>query len=124
MIRLSIRKKLYFGFGFLTVMIVLLWVTGSYFISNLSDRSEAMLHENYQSVESAEYLVKTIDEIENLQMEIIFYDRSTENIDSIEKEKQRFEEHLKDVNNNITESGENNLVESLNQSYGLFVKNP
>ncbi|HBS88971.1 MAG: hypothetical protein A2W91_05960 [Bacteroidetes bacterium GWF2_38_335] len=122
MIRLSIRKKLYFGFGFLTVMIVLLWVTGSYFISNLSDRSEAMLHENYQSVESAEYLVKTIDEIENLQMEIIFYDRSTENIDSIEKEKQRFEEHLKDVNNNITESGENNLVESLNQSYGLFVK--
>lgn len=121
MIKLSLRNKLYIGFGILSAMIILLWIIGTYFIYNLSDRSAAMLKENYQSIESAEFLLKSFDEIENLQVESFYYENDTSFSTQIEREKLRFEENLQDLQSNVTEEGESDLINSISSQYRGYI---
>ena len=53
-------------------MIVLIWIIGGYFIYDLSNRSAAMLRENYQTVESTKFLLQSLDEIKNQQLRFFF----------------------------------------------------
>lgn len=121
MIRLSLKNKLLLGFAFLFLMILLIWGVGSFFIYDLSSRSAAMLKENYQTVESTKYLLQSIDEIKNQQLRALAGDESV-NIDSIWKTNElTFQEHLLAVENNITETGEKEVVHAIKTSYNEFL---
>lgn len=120
MIRISLKNKLFIGFGFLFIMIILIWIISSYFINDLSNRSATMLKENYQSVESTKFLIQSIDEIKNQQIRFFFGDKVMFN-DSIFKNSQKvFEEHLTAVQNNITEEGEQSVIKQLNENYQQY----
>ncbi|MCF8373004.1 MAG: cell wall metabolism sensor histidine kinase WalK [Bacteroidales bacterium] len=120
MIRISLKNKLFIGFGFLFIMIILIWIISSYFINDLSNRSATMLKENYQSVESTKFLIQSIDEIKNQQIRFFFGDKVVFN-DSIIKNSQKvFEEHLTAVQNNITEEGEQSIIKQLIESYQQY----
>ena len=120
MLRISLKNKLFLGFGFLFLMIILIWIVGSYFIYNLSDRSAAMLSENYQTVESTKFLIQSIDEIKNQQVKYFFGDRLLFDDSTFVKSQETFEEHLQAVRNNITEEGEKSIIDQLESNYLLF----
>lgn len=120
MIRVSLKNKLFIGFGFLFIMIILIWIISAYFISDLSNRSATMLKENYQSVESTKFLIQSIDEIKNQQIRFFFGDKTLFNDSVFKKSHKIFEEQLSAVQNNITEDGEQFIIEQLNENYQLF----
>ena len=122
MIRISLKNKLFIGFGFLFFMIILLWIIGCYFIYDLSDRSSAMLEENYQTVKSAKILIRTIDDINKVQTMKVFSFNSSLKDSTYSQSLLLFQENLKAVENNITEPGEMELINELKTSYNLYLK--
>jgi len=118
--RISIRSKLFFGFGFLFFMIIILWIIGGYFIYDLSSRSSAMLQENYQTVESAKLLIESIDEMKNQQIRYFFAGKTHFNDSVFQSNRQIFSSNLNAVENNITEPGEKEVIDELKTDYGSY----
>src|SRR3989304_4470261 len=120
-LRNSLKNKLFFGFGFLFFMIILLWIIGGDFIYDLSNRSAAMLTENYQTVKSAKYLIQAIDEIKNQQTGYFFSSPEHMNDSAYNYNLGLFQDNLIAVRNNITETGERELVGQLEVNYNWYL---
>ena len=121
MTRVSFKNKLFIGFGFLFFMIILLWSIGGFFIYNLSSRSAAMLHENYQTVESTKFLIQSLVEIKNQQIRYFFAEDDFFSDSIYQKNTEIFEKHLHAVRNNITERGEELIIEQLETNYENYL---
>ena len=121
MIHISFKNKLSIGFGFLLMMIILLWITGTYFIYNLSNRSAAMLKENYQTVESTKFLILSIDEIKNEQLTGLLSENSQQRDSLFHSNLIIFSKNLEAVKNNITEEGEAELIRKLEDSFHTYL---
>ncbi|MBN2164650.1 MAG: HAMP domain-containing protein [Marinilabiliaceae bacterium] len=117
MIRINLKSKLFIGFGVLFFMIILIWIVSTYFIYDLSNRSAAMLKENYETVESAKYLLQSIDEIKNQQVKYFFGNNDLFNDSILKKSHSIFNENLLAVKNNVTEDGEQSIIEQLTMNY-------
>lgn len=117
MIHINLKNKLSAGFGFLLMMIILLWITGAYFIYDLSNRSASMLKENYQTVESTKFLIQSIDEIKNEQLSVLFRGNDQQNDSLYRVNLDVFSKNLLAAKNNITESGEEELIHELETSF-------
>jgi signal transduction histidine kinase len=121
MIRISLKNKLFVGFGFLFFMIILLWMIGGFFIYNLANRSAAMLKENYQTVESTKFLIQSIDEIKNQQIRYFFGNKGIYSDSIFKTSKELFDSHLIAAGNNVTEEGEQRIINQLDESYIDFL---
>lgn len=121
MIRIGLKNKLFIGFGFLFFMIILLWIIGGFFIYDLSNRSRAMLQENYQTVESAKYLILSVDEIKNQQFKYFLSGKEIFDDNLYQQNRLLFDTHLEAVENNITEEGESGVIEKLKHSYAAYI---
>lgn len=117
---ISLKNKLFLGFGFLFFMIILIWIIGGFFIYDLSNRSAAMLKENYQSVESTKFLIEALNEIKDQQNRYL-YDRNTYNDSLYKSNILRFQTNLTDVRNNITEKGEDVLIADLSICFNSYI---
>jgi signal transduction histidine kinase len=122
MIRISLKNKLSIGFGFLLIMIILLWIIGGLFIYDLSERSAAMLKENYQTIELTKMLNQIVDNIKNQQMEYFFNMHELFNDSIYNQDLNLFQKYLTAVGNNITEPGEQELTAQLRDSYESYIK--
>lgn len=120
MVKNSLRRRLYLGLGLLSLLIIMLWITGTYFVYDLSSRSEAMLHENYQSVESSKYLTQSLDEMKNMQAIFFFGNRESYSDTLYNSTHAKFMIYLEAIENNVTEPGEDDLIQILNSSYISF----
>ncbi|MGM0407534.1 MAG: ATP-binding protein [Bacteroidota bacterium] len=122
--RLSIKNRLFIGFGFLFFMIVLIWIIGGYFIYDLSNRSAAMLKENYQSVESTKFLIQAIDEIKDQQSKYLLSKPDLYNDSIYRLNIELFQKNLHAVESNVTESGEDEVIKNISktsrQYFNLF----
>ncbi|MFO7829809.1 MAG: ATP-binding protein [Bacteroidales bacterium] len=122
--RLSIKNRLFIGFGFLFFMIVLIWIIGGYFIYDLSNRSAAMLKENYQSVESTKFLIQAIDEIKDQQSKYLLSKPDLYNDSIYRLNIELFQKNLHAVESNVTESGEDEVIKKISktsrQYFNLF----
>lgn len=121
MIRVSLKNRLSIGFGFLLIMVVFLWITGTYFIYNLSNQSAAMLKENYQTVESTKFLIQAIDEIKNKQLTGLLRGKDGRGDTVSEAEYAIFSRNLEAVKNNVTEEGEAELIRKLEDSFHIYL---
>ncbi|MDD4192901.1 MAG: hypothetical protein PHI28_16310, partial [Mangrovibacterium sp.] len=121
MIRVSLKNRLSIGFGFLLIMVVFLWITGTYFIYNLSSQSAAMLKENYQTVESTKFLIQAIDEIKNKQLTGLLKGKSGQSDTLFHAEYAIFLRNLEAVKNNVTEDGEAELIRKLEESFQAYL---
>lgn len=120
MIRINLKNKLFIGFGFLFFMIILIWIISTYFIYDLSYRSAAMLKENYQTVESTKFLLQSIDEIKNQQVKFFFGSKALFNDSVFVNNQSIFNKHLIAAQNNITEEGEQSIIDTLTANYGRY----
>lgn len=113
---LSLKNKLVLGFGFLFFMILLIWIIGVFFIYDLSNRSAAMLKENYQSVESSKHLIQSLDKIKDQQTKYFLSNAFLYHENEYTTYVSHFKQNLTNVEANITEIGEKELIKTLEES--------
>jgi len=119
--KISITTKLYLGFAFLFLLIIVLWTSSYYYLFNVTNYSDAMVKDNYNSVVSAKQMTQALNEIEIIQTKYFysknnFFDKSLFN-----EESKKFEKNLVDEENNITEVGEKELAQNLRIKYQHYV---
>ena len=114
--RHSIRTRFTLGMIFLFLIILVLAVFSGYYINKLSDKTSAILKENYLSVV---YAREMSEGIMNINQEITTSLLRNRNSDSLKiaKEIKFINESLLSEKNNITEPGEDKLVAGIETGY-------
>ena len=105
----SIRTRFTLGMIFLFIIILVLSVFSGYYINKLSNKTSAILKENYLSVV---YAREMSDGIMNINQELTTCFLTKRNPDSlkISKNLSSIDQFLVSEKNNITEPGEDKLV--------------
>lgn len=122
----KLRTKILLGLVFLMLVILTLSATGTLSIYYLSQDSKAIIKDNYASVEYSNsmlnYFADYFAEYHNL-IEINSVNQSyTDSIKNIlTKDREKFEYYLNLQRNNITETGEQDLVNKVLTYYSDFI---
>jgi PAS domain S-box-containing protein len=115
----KLKSKITLGVLFLFLVIVLLSLLGILFTNKLAEETKGTIVNNYTSVEYSFHMLKSIEDMYSLQLEQVktgsFED--TVLISSIQIQKNIFDEKLNLETNNITETGEAELVSQLHNEY-------
>lgn len=104
---MKIKAKLFLGIGLLFAMIVLLGAIGGIYINKLSDDTKNILVANYNSIDYSRQMLIALNE-DGL---------STSSV-------AKFETNLKKQQNNITETGEQQITEHISTNFSRLKNNP
>lgn len=112
----SIRTRFTLGMIFLFIIISVLAVFSGYYLNKLSNKTSAILKENYLSVV---YAREMSEGLMNINQEITTSYFTKKNPDSlkISKELKQISQSLLSEKNNITEPGEDKLVSGIEADY-------
>jgi two-component system, NtrC family, sensor histidine kinase KinB len=112
----SIRTRFTLGMIFLFIIILVLSVFSGYYMNKLSNKTSAILKENYLSVV---YAREMSEGIMNINQEIIssFLMKKNADTSKIAREINLISKSLREEKNNITEPGEDKLVSGIESSY-------
>jgi hypothetical protein len=121
-----LKSKLSLGIGFLFIIILVLMGLSTYYVEKLSNESENILKDNYNSIVYSKNMLLALDNMHTSISANIF------NPDTINKSagyyanlfeaaKIEFEKNLKSENNNITELQEKDFVDMLNKTYDIYL---
>ncbi|MDJ1482069.1 ATP-binding protein [Cytophagaceae bacterium YF14B1] len=119
---MKIKTKLVAGIAFLFALFVIIGGLGAYFIKLLSDESDQIIEDNYESVEYTKAMTQALDEMKRYHTEFFFSPNQDSLTNQVREQMLRqaivvFEKNLKNEEDNITESGEKELVLSLRSNY-------
>ncbi len=115
----KLKSKITLGVLFLFLVIVLLSILGILFTNKLAEETKGTILNNYTSVEYSFQMLKSIEDMYSIQLDQI-KTKSFEDsvmISSFQIEKNIFDEKLEKEANNITETGEAELVNQLHNEY-------
>jgi NtrC-family two-component system sensor histidine kinase KinB len=124
---MTLKTKLSWGLGFLFLIIFTLVGFCSYYVGRLSQESENILKDNYDSIVYANNMLSGLDDMKTSISSIMYNTNNAVNMSAyrqklFETGKDLFESNLKKENNNITEIHEKEYVEGLNQNYATYLK--
>ncbi len=120
----KLKSKITLGVLFLFLVIVILSLLGILFTNKLAEETKGTILNNYTSVEYSFQMLKSIEDMYSIQFDQIktrAFDDSVM-ISSVQIKKNIFEEKLEKETNNITESGEAELVNQLHSEYDEYFK--
>jgi two-component system, NtrC family, sensor histidine kinase KinB len=123
--KLSIRTKFTLGMIFLFIIILVLSVFSGFYINRLSNKTSAILKENFISVVYAREMSEDITYINNEVFNCFLTHTAPDNV-RISGDLTSFEKTLKEEKNNFTEPGEDKLVSAIEsdfKDYKSIVKN-
>jgi two-component system, NtrC family, sensor histidine kinase KinB len=123
--KLSIRTKFTLGMIFLFIIILVLSVFSGFYINRLSNKTSAILKENFISVVYAREMSEDITYINNEVFDC-FLTHTVPDTVRISGDLTSFEKSLKEEKNNFTEPGEDKLVSAIESDftdYKSVVKN-
>ena len=114
--KLSIRTKFTLGMVFIFIIILVLLGFSAFYLNKLSNKTDAILKENYLSVV---YAREMSEGLLNINQEITTGYLLNKNLDSqiIQKELGTINKSLQLEKGNITESGEDKLVAGIEQGF-------
>jgi len=115
----SIRTRFTLGMIFLFLIILVLAVFSGYYINKLSNKTSAILKENYLSIVYAREMSEGIAII-NQEITSAFLMNSNADSIKILKELNLINESLLSEKSNITEPGEDKLVSGIEKGYGEY----
>ena len=117
--KLSIRTKFAMGMGFMFVIILVLMGFSAFYMNKLSNKTGAILKENFVSVV---YAREMSDGLENINQEITTGFLTNRNLDSplIQRELDAFDKSLQLEKGNITEPGEDQLVAEIEKGFVAY----
>src|ERR1035437_10552370 len=121
----KIKSKVFAGLAFLFVVIILLSVIGIVFINQLANASKGTLADNYRSVEYTMSMLKSLDRIYDYKTHHMTISQENASDEMTEKhyvtEKNNFLSSLTAEKKNVTEPGEKEIVDELNNNYSNFI---
>jgi two-component system, NtrC family, sensor histidine kinase KinB len=121
----KIKNKVFAGLAFLFVVIILLSVIGIVFINQLANASKGTLADNYRSVEYTMNMLKSLDRIYDYKTHHMATNQENASDEMTEKhyltEKNNFLSSLTAEKKNVTEPGEKEIVDELNNNYSNFI---
>jgi len=116
----SIRTKISIGLTFLFLIILVLSVFSAFYLNRLSNKTSAILKENYLSVVYAREMSESLTKInQEITDGILMTDYTTDSA-MIIKELNICNNILESEKNNITESGEEALVKDIETEYAEY----
>jgi len=115
----SIRTRFILGMIFLFIIILVLSVFSGFYLNKLSNKTSAILKENYLSVVYAREMSESIINI-NQEITTGFLTNSSSDSIKIAKELNSLDNSLLAEQNNITEPGEDKLVSDIRTGYLAF----
>jgi two-component system, NtrC family, sensor histidine kinase KinB len=115
----SIRTRFILGMIFLFIIILVLSVFSGFYLNKLSNKTSAILKENYLSVVYAREMSESIMII-NQEITTGFLTNSSSDSIKIAKELNSLNNSLLSEQNNITEPGEDKLVSDIRTGYLAF----
>jgi two-component system, NtrC family, sensor histidine kinase KinB len=124
---MTLKKKLSLGLGFLFLIIFVLTIFCSFYIGKLSQEAGNILKDNYHSLVYSKNMISSLEDLRTTVTGIIFSQNDAKKTSGyfeqlFEKEKAEFEKNLEAENKNITEIRENELVDTINKNYDLFLR--
>jgi signal transduction histidine kinase/HAMP domain-containing protein len=119
----KLKSKITLGVLFLFLVIVLLSLLGILFTNKLAHETKGTIVNNYTSVEYSFQMLNSIEDINILQTDWLKNRRFEDSIliNSIQNKKFIFEKNLEREANNITETGEAELVNQLQNYYREYL---
>ena len=122
---MTLKTKLSWGLGFLFLIIFTLVGFCSYYVGKLSQESENILKDNYNSIVYAKNMLAGFDDMKTSINSIMYQANAVKMSDYslklFESGKNLFEDNLRKENNNVTEIHEKEYVEKLNQEYATYL---
>jgi len=115
--KFKIRTKVLFGILFLFLEFVLIGSLSIYYISSIKYSSEMTIKNNYRSVHYSENMIQAIDETNTAVSSLFFNKQYRSDKNSLTASFTRFEDNLNLEEDNITEFGEKEMVQSVRQNY-------
>ncbi len=122
----NIRSKIFSGVIFLLLIILALSAAAVIFINQLAGSSRGTITDNYRTIDYSTGMVSSLDEMYNTFSEfnnLSPAESDTTIISRFYSAEEKFESRLNDESSNVTEPGEQELVDSLRTAYSLFIKN-
>lgn len=116
---MKIKNKLILGISFLFAVILLIGGLGSYFTYQLSENSQNMISENLNSIDYANSMLQSIDNIKEQQL-AYFFNKEAFDAKRYEESVATFEKELSNEEKNITETGEKELVLHLSKNFKAY----
>jgi NtrC-family two-component system sensor histidine kinase KinB len=117
---MKIKEKLTLGIVFLFVEFLVIALFGAYSIYNIAQQSEKIMKDNNLSIQYAENMLQTIDQINALQLAILFIPSKKNHGNELAGLYDKFEETLRKEADNVTEPGEKELLQSLTGEYQSY----
>jgi methyl-accepting chemotaxis protein len=114
--KISIRTRFTIGMIFLFIIILVLSVFSGYYLNKLSNKTSAILKENYLSVVYAREMAEGLMAIDQEITTGFLTERKSDSL-KIEKALGKINESLLLEKNNITEPGEDKLVSDIDKAY-------
>jgi len=105
---MKLKTKLIISLGFLFLIILLFGILGIFYISRLSNDTNNIIKDNYETLVYNNNMLKSLEEL------------SENNTNALHN----FETNLKKQEEHLTEQEEKNLTESVRKNYELLKKNP
>ena len=121
---MKIKIKILIGLIFLVVITVLIGGLGAYFIKRLGDDSNAIIKDNYKSVEYARQMLYALDEIHSMQTTTFvnqIYDTITKSKTSYQDYRNLFTTNLDSEMDNFTEAGEKELAIDIKFNFEKYI---
>ena len=115
----SIRTRFTLGMIFLFIIISVLAVFSGYYLNKLSDKTSAILKENYLSVVYAREMSEGLMNI-NQEITTCFLKKRIPDSLKIAKELKQINQSLQSEKNNFTEPGEDKLVSEIETDYNEY----
>jgi NtrC-family two-component system sensor histidine kinase KinB len=117
---MKIKKKLTLGIVFLFIEFLVIALFGAYSIYSISQQSEKIMKDNNLSIQYAENMLQTIDQINALQLAILFIPSKKNHGNELAGLYDKFEETLRKEADNVTEPGEKELLQALTGEYQSY----
>lgn len=115
----SVRTRFTLGMIFLFLIILVLSVFSGYYLNKLSNKTSAILKENYLSVVYAREMSEALMNIDQEFTTCFITGRNSDTL-LISKELNLFDKSLSEEKNNLTEPGEDKLVSGIESGYAVY----
>jgi len=117
----TFRQKIFIGYGASLVLMVLILAWAMFMILRLGRASESILRENYRSIQAVEHM---IDAVERQDSAVLLYllGYQEQGLKEFRENEPAFLQWLGRARDNITITGEKEIIDSIEQSYLKYLK--
>ncbi|MGI9542457.1 MAG: ATP-binding protein [Cyclobacteriaceae bacterium] len=116
---MKLRTQIFSGFIFILFLTLILAGVSIFYLDNVGQASDRILNENYRTVKAAEELINSLATADQVLAKICLGENYSAEalLQILEKEKSIFSRNLAICKDNISEIGENKLVDDLSNEF-------